>query len=218
MKTALLFGSSGLIGSNLLDNLINNNNYNKIKIFVRGLPSINNSKVEVIKTDFMDLDILKENLIGDDCFFCIGTTHKDTPDKNEYRRIEYDLPVHLAKIAKFNSINNFIYVSSIGANPKASSTYLKNKGQAEEELKKIGFSNLSIIQPSFLVGNRKAFRISEALGIPVMKFLSLFFLGGFKKYTPINVEIVVKAMIKIASENYNEQTYLSDRLQELGSE
>ena len=218
MKTALLFGSSGLIGSNLLDNLINNNNYNKIKIFVRGLPSINNSKVEIIKTDFLDLDTLKENLIGDDCFFCIGTTHKDTPDKNEYRRIEYDLPVHLAKIAKFNSINNFIYVSSIGANPKASSTYLKNKGQAEEELKKIGFSNLSIIQPSFLVGNRKAFRISEALGIPVMKFLSLFFLGGFKKYTPINVEIVVKAMIKIASENYNEQTYLSDRLQELGSE
>ena len=218
MKTALLFGSSGLIGSNLLDNLINNNNYNKIKIFVRGLPSVNNSKVEVIKTDFMDLDTLKENLIGDDCFFCIGTTHKDTPDKNEYRRIEYDLPVHLAKIAKLNSINNFIYVSSIGANPKASSTYLKNKGQAEEELKKIGFSNLSIIQPSFLVGNRKAFRISEALGIPVMKFLSLFFLGGFKKYTPINVEIVVKAMIKIASENYNEQTYLSDRLQELGSE
>ncbi|MBD1158228.1 NAD(P)H-binding protein [Pelagibacterales bacterium SAG-MED17] len=218
MKTALLFGSSGLIGSNLLDNLINNNNYNKIKIFVRGLPSINNSKVEVIKTDFLDLETLKENLIGDDCFFCIGTTHKDTPDKNEYRRIEYDLPVHLAKIAKLNSINNFIYVSSIGANPKASSTYLKNKGQAEEELKKIGFSNLSIIQPSFLVGNRKAFRISEALGIPVMKFLSLFFLGGFKKYTPINVEIVVKAMIKIASENYNEQTYLSDRLQELGSE
>ena len=218
MKTALLFGSSGLIGSNLLDNLINNNNYNKIKIFVRGLPSINNSKVEVIKTDFLDLETLKENLIGDDCFFCIGTTHKDTPDKNEYRRIEYDLPVHLAKIAKFNSINNFIYVSSIGANPKASSTYLKNKGQAEEELKKIGFSNLSIIQPSFLVGNRKAFRISEALGIPVMKFLSLFFFGGFKKYTPINVEIVVKAMIKIASENYNEQTYLSDRLQELGSE
>jgi uncharacterized protein YbjT (DUF2867 family) len=218
MKTALLFGSSGLIGSNLLDNLINNNNYNKIKIFVRGLSSVNNSKVEVIKTDFLDLETLKENLIGDDCFFCIGTTHKDTPDKNEYRRIEYDLPVHLAKIAKLNSINNFIYVSSIGANPKASSTYLKNKGQAEEELKKIGFSNLSIIQPSFLVGNRKAFRISEALGIPVMKFLSLFFLGGFKKYTPINVEIVVKAMIKIASENYNEQTYLSDRLQELGSE
>ena len=217
MKTAILFGASGLIGSNLLDNLINNNTYNKIKIFVRKLPSIDNSKLEVINTDFLDLDTLKEKLTGDDCFFCIGTTHKDTPDKKEYRRIEYDLPVKLAKIAKFNSISNFIYVSSIGANPKASSTYLKNKGQVEEELKKIGFSNLSIIQPSFLVGNRKDFRIVEVLGIPVMKFLSLFFFGGFKKYTPIKVEIVVNAMIKLASGNNSEQTYLSDRLQELGS-
>ena len=217
MKTAVLFGSSGLIGSNLLDNLINNNTYNKIKIFVRKLPSIDNSKVEVINTDFLDLDTLKEKLTGDDCFFCIGTTHKDTPDKNEYRRIEYDLPVQLAKIAKFNSISNFIYVSSIGANPKALSTYLKNKGQVEEELKKIGFSNLSIIQPSFLVGKRKDFRIVEVLGIPVMKFLSVFFFGRFKKYTPIKVEIVVNAMIKLASGNNSEQIYSSDRLQELGS-
>ena len=123
------------------------------------------------------------------------------------------LPISLTLL----SISNFIYVSSIGANPKASSTYLKNKGQVEEELKKIGFSNLSIIQPSFLVGNRKDFRIVEVLGIPVMKFLSLFFFGGFKKYTPIKVEIVVNAMIKLASGNNSEQTYLSDRLQELGS-
>ena len=218
MKTAVLFGSSGLIGSNLLDNLINNNTYNKIKIFVRKLPSIDNSKVEVINTDFLDLDTLKEKLTGDDCFFCIGTTHKDTPDKNEYRRIEYDLPVQLAKIAKFNSISNFIYVSSIGANPKASSTYLKNKGQVEEELKKIGFPKLSIIQPSFLVGNRKNFRIGEFIGIPVMKFFTLLPLKRLKKYSPIRVEKVTKAMIKIALQNYNEQIYLSDRLDELGSE
>ena len=163
-----------------------------------------------------------EELILEKNYFVEKILFLDAPnltedDKNEYRRIEYDLPVQLAKIAKFNSISNFIYVSSIGANPKASSTYLKNKGQVEEELKKIGFSNLSIIQPSFLVGNRKDFRIVEVLGIPVMKFLSLFFFGGFKKYTPIKVEIVVNAMIKLASGNNSEQTYLSDRLQELGS-
>ena len=217
MKTALLFGSSGLIGGHLLNKLIQNNDYNKIKIFVRTEPEIKDSKIEIIKADFNNLKNHIEDIKGDDCFFCIGTTHKDTPDKKEYRRIEYDLPVQLAKIAKFNSISNFIYVSSIGANPKASSTYLKNKGQVEEELKKIGFSNLSIIQPSFLVGNRKDFRIVEVLGIPVMKFLSLFFFGGFKKYTPIKVEIVVNAMIKLASGNNSEQTYLSDKLQELGS-
>jgi len=217
VKTALLFGSSGLVGGHLLNQLIKDDDYLEIKLFVRSIPEISNPKIKIVKTDFNNFENHKEDIKGDDCFFCIGTTHKDTPNKKEYRRIEYDLPVKLAKIAKFNSISNFIYVSSIGANPKASSTYLKNKGQVEEELKKIGFSNLSIIQPSFLVGNRKDFRIVEVLGIPVMKFLSLFFFGGFKKYTPIKVEIVVNAMIKLASGNNSEQTYLSDRLQELGS-
>ena len=217
MKTALIFGSSGLIGSHLLDIILQKNKYDKIKLFVRSLPEIYDSRVDIIQTNFTDIEKHKNLINGDDCFFCIGTTRKDTPNKKEYRRVEYEIPVNIAKIAKSNSVNSFIYVSSLGANSKSNGSYLKNKGQVEEELKKIGFSNLSIIQPSFLVGNRKDFRIVEVLGIPVMKFLSLFFFGGFKKYTPIKVEIVVNAMIKLASGNNSEQTYLSDRLQELGS-
>ena len=127
MKTAVLFGSSGLIGSNLLDNLMKDNTYNKIKIFVRKLPSIDNSKVEVINTDFLDLDTLKEKLTGDDCFFCIGTTKQNSPDKNEYKRIERDLPVEIAQIAKANSINSFVYVSSGFADTKNSGAYLRYK-------------------------------------------------------------------------------------------
>ena len=216
MKTALIFGSSGLIGSNILNILINDTRYNKILLFVRTKPNINNPKIEIIDTDFSNLDLIKKKIKGDDCFFCIGTTHKDTPDKIEYRRIEYELPVNLAKIAKFNSVKNFIYVSSIGANANSSSTYLKNKGQTEEELKQIGFSKLSIVRPSFLIGNRETFRIGEFLGIPIMKFLSLFFFGGLKKYSPIRVEKVARAMIKIASEKYSQITFLSDKLEELG--
>ncbi len=217
MKTAIIFGSSGLIGSKILNNLTNISDYNKIKLFVRSKPDIINSKIEIIETDFINLIEIKDEIIADVCFFCIGTTHKDTPNKNEYRRIEYDLPVDLAKIAKSNSVNNFIYVSSMGANPNASSTYLKNKGEAEEELKKIGFSKLSIVRPSILIGNRKDFRIGELLGVKAMKFLSLFFFGKLKKYSPIRVEVVAKAIIKIASESYKEKTFLSDKLEELGS-
>ena len=55
MKTALLFGSSGLIGGQLLNNLIKNNDYNKIKIFVRSIPEIKDSKIEIIKADFNNL-------------------------------------------------------------------------------------------------------------------------------------------------------------------
>ena len=85
MKTALLFGSSGLIGGYLLNKLIKNNEYNKIKIFVRTEPEINDSKIEIIKTDFYNLKNHKEDIKGNDCFYCIGTTKKNSSDKNEYK-------------------------------------------------------------------------------------------------------------------------------------
>ena len=85
MKTALLFGSTGLVGGHVLNQLIQNNNYSKIKIFVRSSVQINNSKIEVIQTDFNNLEKYKEEIEGDECFFCIGTTKKNSPNKNEYQ-------------------------------------------------------------------------------------------------------------------------------------
>ena len=84
----------------MLDLLIKNNSYNKIKIFVRSVPSNINEKVEVIETNFINQDSIKSYINGDDCFFCIGTTKKNTPNKMEYRRIEYNIPIEIAQIAK----------------------------------------------------------------------------------------------------------------------
>ena len=78
MKTALIFGSSGLIGNELFKTILLNNFYSKIKVFVRSIPEVDNPKVEIIKTDFSNLEQYKDKIIGDDCFFCIGTTKKDT--------------------------------------------------------------------------------------------------------------------------------------------
>ena len=120
MKTALVFGSSGLIGGHLLSQLIENDDYNKIKIFVRSEPEINDPKVEIIKTDFNNLENYKEDIKGDDCFFCIGTTKQNSPDKNEYQRVELEVPKKIAQIAKSNLVNSFIFVSALYANPKSS--------------------------------------------------------------------------------------------------
>ena len=38
------------------------------------------------------LRILKDKIIADCCFFCIGTTKKNSPEKSEYQRVELDLP------------------------------------------------------------------------------------------------------------------------------
>jgi len=215
MKTALLFGSSGLIGGHLLNQLIKNDYYDKIKIFVRSVPEINDPKVEIIKTDFNNLENHREDIKGDDCFFCIGTTRQNSPDKNDYRRVELDIPKEIAQIAKSNSINSFVFVSSGYADPKSSGDYLKFKGQVEEELKRLNFTKLGIMRPSFLMGNRKEKRIGEKIGILVFKLLSPLLLGPLKKMKPINSEIVAKAMIRAANENLEKNIFESNEIDEL---
>ena len=215
MKTALVFGSSGLVGSHLVRLMNKNSNYEKIKLFVRSTSEIKTSKIEIINTDFNNLSNHKEDINGDDCFFCIGTTKKNTPDKDEYRRIEYDIPVEIAKIAKSNSINSFFYVSSGFADPKSSSAYLKNKGQVEEELIKLNFSILGIMRPSFLLGNRKEKRPGEEVGIFFFKIFSPLLLGPLKKMRPIQSEKVAKVMIKVANENLKKTIFESNEIAEL---
>ena len=215
MKTALLFGSSGLIGGQLLNNLIQNNDYNKIKIFVRSEPEIKDSKIEIIKTDFNNLKNHVEDIKGDDCFFCIGTTKQNSPDKNEYKRIERDIPLEIANIAKANSVNSFVYVSSGFADPKNSGAYLRYKGEVEEELKKLNFRKLGIMRPSFLLGNRKEKRFGEKIGIFFFKLLSPLFLGPLKKMKPIHSEKVAKAMIKVANEDIQQSVFESNEIANL---
>ncbi len=217
MKTALLFGSTGLVGGHVLNQLIQNDNYSKIKIFVRSSIELNDPKIEIIQTDFKNIENHREDIKGDDCFFCIGTTKKNSPDKNEYKRVELELPKQVAQIAKSNLVNSFVFVSSGYADPKSSGDYLKFKGLVEEELKRLNFSKLGIMRPSFLLGNRQEKRVGEKIGIFVFKLLSPLFLGPLKKMKPIHSATVAKAMIKIANENLEKTIFESDEIVELTS-
>ena len=215
MRTALLLGSSGLVGGHLLNQLIKDTNYSKIKLFVRSVPEITDSKVEVIQTDFNNLQNHKEDIMGDDCFFCIGTTKQNSSDKDEYRRVELDIPKEIAKIAKSNLVNSFIFVSTLYANPKSSGDYVSFKGLVEEELKRLNFPKLTLMRPSFLIGDRKEKRVVEKIGIFVFKLLSPLLLGPLKKMRPIHSETVAKAMIRAANENLEKNIFESNEIAEL---
>ena len=215
MKTALLFGASGLVGSHLLNQLISNNNYSKIKLFVRSTIEIDDPKIEIIQTDFNNLENHKEDIKGDDCFFCIGTTKKNSSDKKEYKRVELDVPKQIAQIAKSNSVNSFVFVSSGYADPKSSGDYLKFKGEVEEELKRLNFLKLGIMRPSFLLGDRKEKRVGEKIGIFVFKLLTPLLLGPLKKMKPIHSEIVARLMIRVANEDLQKNTFVSNEIIEL---
>ncbi len=215
MKTALLFGSSGLVGGHLLNQLIKNDDYSNIKLFVRSVPEISNPKIEIVEIDFNNLQNHKEDIKGDDCFFCIGTTKQNSPDKDEYRRVELKVPKEIAQIAKLNLVNSFVFVSSGYADPKSSGNYLRFKGEVEEELKRLSFTRLGIMRPSFLMGERKEKRWGEKIGIFVFKLLSPLLIGPFKKMKPIHSEIVANAMIIIAQNDLQKTIFESNEIAEL---
>ena len=215
MKTALLFGASGLVGSHVLSQLISNNNYSKIKLFVRSSIDISDPKIEIIQTDFNNLENHREDIKGDDCFFCIGTTKKNSPDKNEYQRIELNIPKQVAQIAKSNNIKSYFFVSSGYANSKSSGDYLKYKGLVEEEILNLGFSKTGILRPSFILGNRKEFRLGEKIGIIIFKLLNPLFVGPLRKMRSIHSETIAIAMIKLANENIDQKIFESDQISDL---
>ena len=218
MKTALVFGSSGLVGQQLVQQLIHNSAYEKIKLFVRKTPKIQNPKIEIVNTNFDNIEILYPEIKGDDCFFCIGTTKKNSPDKTEYQKVELDLPKKIANLAKQNKIQSFIFISSGYANSKSSGEYLRYKGLVEEELISLKFDNLGILRPSFLLGNRKEKRIGEKIGIIIFQILSPLMIGPLKRMKPIHVKTVAGAMIKIAQSELNQTIFESDEIVKLNED
>ena len=149
-------------------------------------------------------------------FFWIGTTRKNAPNKQDYQRIELDIPKQISSIAKSNSVNSFSFISSGMANSKHSGDYLRFKGLVEEELQKLNFNHLSILRPSFLLGKRKENRIGERMGIFVFKLLSPFFIGSLKRMKPIDSEIVARAMIHLSNNNVGKNIFESDEIFNLG--
>ena len=204
-----------MVGNHLLNQLISNNNYSKIKLFVRSSIDISDPKIEIIQTDFNNLENHREDIKGDDCFFCIGTTKQNSPDKSEYRRVELEVPKQIAQIAKSNSVNSFVFISSGYADPKSSGDYLKFKGEVEEELKRLNFPKLGIMRPSFLLGDRKEKRVGEKIGIFVFKLLSPLFLGPLKKMKPIHSATVAKAMIAITQNDSSQTIFESNEISEI---
>ncbi len=212
MSTAVVFGGTGLVGNHLLKILINDDYYSKVKVFTRSKIEIIHHKLEIIETNFENIESLKDKISADNCFFCIGTTKKNSPQKLEYQRIELELPKKIAQICKSNAIRSFIFVSSGFANPNHSGEYLRFKGLVEEELKSLSFENLGILRPSFLLGKRKQFRILETIGIYIFIFLSPFFIGPLKKMKPIHANTVANAMSNIIKKNLSQVTYESDEI------
>lgn len=212
-KSALLVGASGLVGSELLNCLLNGTEYSRVLIFVRKPTGLKHPKLEERLIEFKNLPRYKEFFEVNDVFCCLGTTIRKAKSQAAFKKVDVEYPLELAKLAKEMKVEKFLVISSMGANPKSRVFYSRMKGLLEQELKEISIKSLHIFRPSLLLGNRKEFRIGESISASLTKGISFVFVGPLKKYKPIDAKTVAKGMYKAAqSTSEGIFTYLSDEI------
>jgi uncharacterized protein YbjT (DUF2867 family) len=214
-RTALVFGSTGLVGNLLLEELVDSERYSAIKIFVRQSTGISVPGVEEIIADFSDLENLTPKITGDDLFICLGTTIKKAGSVENMEKIDRDLPVKIAQMARSNGLKNVAAVSSIGASADSKNYYLRIKGEMEEGIMMQDFENIAIVRPSMLLGERKERRTGELVGKVVMKAFKPVLTGKLRKYRAIHGKDVARAMIIILEQKPGKKIYESDELQDI---
>lgn len=213
MKTALVLGASGLVGSHVLQKLLADHSYTKVTAWVRSPLPFTHPKLHVQQVDFQNLPQIQV----DEIFSCLGTTKRKTPDLKLYRQIEVDIPVAAAK--KAQGLQQLHYISSIGTSAGAKGYYLKFKWEAESALSALGIPSVFIYRPSLIYGERKDTRILENISSFIFTLIDPLLVGKAKKYRRIAGEQIAEAMCRVA-QNAEVGNYIleSDRIQALASE
>lgn len=209
-KTAVLFGATGLIGSEVLELLIKDERYSHIQLFSRKSIQTRSPKVTEIITGFESRELLESYMAGDEIYCCLGSTIRKAGNQEAFRKVDYNLPVMIGTLAKKKGIQKMLVVSSLGADAKSSNFYLRTKGEMEQSLLSLGIKQLHFFRPSMLLGTRDESRPAETLGKIAMQVFSFLFIGRLKKYKAIHAHTVAMAMIQVANAAHADDVYESD--------
>ncbi|MEJ8842761.1 NAD(P)H-binding protein [Lacibacter sp. H375] len=198
-QTAVVLGATGLIGSSLVEQLLADEAFLRVRVLVRKPISIQHPKLEVFITDFSDYDVYRKILGTGDCIFsCIGTTNANVKgDKLLYRSIDFDIPVNAARFGKEAGFSQFLLVSAIGADARSRIFYTRLKGEVEEMIASYKFKSFHVFRPSFLAGRKQNERTGEKILTTMFRLLSFLIPSNYKA---INGATVAKAMRKAAKE------------------
>ncbi|WP_345765738.1 MULTISPECIES: NAD(P)H-binding protein [Chryseobacterium] len=200
---ALVIGATGATGKDLVNLLLQDQDFDEIKVFVRKPIDIQNDKLKVHVVDFEKPEEWKNEIKGDVAFSCLGTTLKAAGSKEAQRKVDFDYQYEFAKAAKENNVEDYILVSSYGANPKSKIFYSRMKGELEDAVKKLHFTKITIFKPGMLE-RKDSDRPGEVLGSRIIKFANR--LGLLESQKPLPTNVLAKAMInssKIKSNGYS---------------
>ena len=212
MKKAIVIGGTGMVGLQLVKQLIEDEKYDEIISLVRHSSGIGNPKLQEKIINFDQPESWSNLVTGDVLFSTLGTTIAQAKTKNAQFKVDYTYQFIVAETAAKNGVGTYVLISSAGANSKSSVFYTNMKGKLEDAVQALLFKQITIIRPGQLAGNRVEKRKSEKIALSIMYFINK--LGLLKRYKPIQAYQVAQAIIN-AAENKNSGIYSLDKVFEL---
>lgn len=193
MTSVALLGTTGLVGRHCLDFLASDRTFERIvAIARRRFGEAMAPRVEAHVVDVAHLELHPELLRVDMVICALGTTIKDVGgSRDAFREVDYGIPLTAARMALREGARHFLLVSALGANSRSRIFYSRVKGELEDALRALGYRALTIVRPSFLLGDRQVSRPREDI---VKRFAWL--LPG--KYRPIHARDVAAILVRAA--------------------
>jgi len=192
---AVIVGATGAVGKDLVEILLRDEVYERIDAFVRRDMGIHNEKLNVHIIDFEKTESWADDVKGDVLFSCLGTTLKLAGSKEAQWRVDHDYQLEFAKAAAKNGVKKYILVSSMWASSSSMSFYTKMKGVLEDEVRKLPFEHIVILQPPSLI-RKNTDRPAENVSIKIINGLNK--LGILRSMKPMDTATVATAMQKLA--------------------
>jgi Predicted nucleoside-diphosphate-sugar epimerases len=199
-KTAVAIGSTGLVGTRLLRRLLEDPRYRQVVAIARREPELKHPKLKTMIADFERLEELDLRAEAPDDWFCaLGTTIKKAGSQEAFRRVDYDYPLAFGRLAQKYGAKRYLMVSALGSSAESRIFYSRVKGEIERDLADLGLPELSIFQPSLLLGERREFRLGERIAAVLMPALKPVFTGPLRKIRAVKGDEVAAAMIAVAN-------------------
>ena len=192
---AIVIGSTGMVGTQLINQLVDSEDYSEVISLVRRKGEMFHPKLNEIVVDFDRSEQWSGIVTGDVLFSTMGTTLATAGSKENQYKVDFTYQYQTAVAAAKNGVKTCVLVSSAGASAKSPVFYSKMKGELDEAVEKLGFEQLVILRPGQLWGDRKEKRLSEKMALKVMFALNK--MGLFRKYKPIHASEVAKVMLAL---------------------
>jgi len=212
MKKAIVIGATGMVGTQLIKLLIENDEFTEIVSLVRRESGFNHVKLKEHIIDFDQSENWSNLVKGDVLFSTLGTTIAQAKTKDAQFKVDFTYQFSVAEIAAKNGVSKYVLISSAGADSKSKIFYSKIKGELEDAVQSLPFEVISILRPGQLDGNRSEKRIGEKIALSVMYGLNN--LGLFMRYQPIQAVQVARAMINTTNKTQS-ASYSLDEVHQL---